>query len=258
LKNNHPNGEIVEDRTAFVILTHGRSGSSLLRSALGQHPQVAIYDELFSEEFKHRDRIETQDGWRRYRDGDDAAMFAHTCFRGPYPQAVRAVGFKLFYNQVRATPGGFKLWDYLKSNKHIKIIRLIRRNLFASWVSHEVMHRTRLWNIGTNSNRTVRFPKPFVIQENVLRGYLEEVTKCIRSANKDFAHHQTMTVEYETGLCENFQKTINGVHQFLGLTRAKARPDFIKLATRPLSLQVKNYSELVKTLRRSRFSFYID
>jgi hypothetical protein len=87
-----------------------------------------------------------------------------------------------------------------------------------------------------------------------LRVFLEQTSRYMQWADTAFAAHPVLRVEYEVGLCDNFQATMYSIHDFLGVRRQPVRPDFKKLATQSLREQVSNYDDVKKALSRTRFS----
>ena len=135
------------DYVRFVIVSRGRSGTSLLRSLLDDHSQVATFGEIF--------RKYGAIGWDRrdYRatpaqlhliESDPAAFLETYLFR-KYPWRVTAVGFKLFYYHAR-NPEWEPVWQYLRVRPDIRIIHLRRQNTLATHLSLRCAFLTTRWS----------------------------------------------------------------------------------------------------------------
>lgn len=126
--------------TPFVILSSGRSGSTLLCHALNEHPDVTMYHEVFHWDANGRARI----GDRVWDASEDPIEFCEKVIWGP--DAPRgAVGFKIFYHQCRDNQQQAAIWRYLRDATHIPKIILERENLFDLCVSHFRAEKTGLW-----------------------------------------------------------------------------------------------------------------
>lgn len=242
----------------FIVLGHGRSGSNLLRFALADHPHIHMAGELFNDSESHRRKLCRAVNREYFRDGTSGAGFLERCFFGAlYPERCQAAGFKLFYNQARESPAD-DVWPLLRRHTELRVVRLLRRNLFAAWVSHEVAFMTDDWTLMVEENRQATQVRPFAIDPWRCQGFFEETERYIRWADDFFAEHESIRVEYEADLCGDFAATMGRVQEFLGLARHEVTPSVKKQSSRPLREQVTNYDSLRRYFRSTRYARYFE
>jgi LPS sulfotransferase NodH len=151
----------------FVIVSRGRTGSTLLRTSLATHHQI----KMFGEFFRIPDRIiwhpnfgHETDRAHKLASTDPANFFDNRVFR-TYPQNIKAAGFKIFY--YHAEEGNFKqVWKYLVEQKDMRIIHNKRRNILKTQLSDKRAWQTGQWavkNKNIESNQK-KFNTPFEIR----------------------------------------------------------------------------------------------
>jgi hypothetical protein len=111
----------------FIILSRSRTGSNLLISYLNSHPNILAENEIFQ-------RLQ----------GKDYQKILTQTFR-PYPERIRAVGFKIFYYHPVDVENCL-LWDDLIAMKNLHIIHLKRRNILRVLVSRKIAARSKSWS----------------------------------------------------------------------------------------------------------------
>ena len=131
----------------FVIVGAARSGSTLLQSLLGSHPHVVCMNEILG-----RSARKTQ--FRRYYAGQrgrlrqvgkqDPARLAETVLLSPQPPGVRAIGFKLLYNQPADLQKRDELWNRLASWPELRVLRTVS-NPARSALSFCIAMETGKW-----------------------------------------------------------------------------------------------------------------
>jgi hypothetical protein len=128
----------------FVIVAEARSGTTMLGSAIGRHPQVVMHGEIFGaghfplnfygidEDLPWPTPLEIH--LKKLRDRDpvqflDQLVFADT--------ARHAVGFKFKFQEFELWPG---VQEYIR-RREIPIIYIRRRNLLERYISDmEALH----------------------------------------------------------------------------------------------------------------------
>ena len=129
--------------TAFVLLAHGRSGSTVLTEALRGHGRIRMYGEICHEDPDERDRATAAD--RRYEDGENGWRYLdEVVYRNRWWADIEAVGFKLFGDHARTGPAA-SVCDRLIGDRDIRVVLLERRNLLRALQSYEVAVRTNEW-----------------------------------------------------------------------------------------------------------------
>lgn len=136
----------------FVVLAHGRSGSSILTNNLHTHPLAICHGELFHEIEATRWRV----GDRFCRLDEDAYQFCEeVAFRPPEP-GVTHVGFKLFPYHAHNNELQFGAWRFLRERPEVRIVHLERRNLFDAFVSNVRSERSGVWYLDEETGDPAR------------------------------------------------------------------------------------------------------
>jgi LPS sulfotransferase NodH len=242
----------------FVLLSHGRTGSTLLSLALGKHPNIRMFLELFHEDREERERSFRADG-RTYQDGEDAAQFLREAVFYPrYWKPLRAVGFKLFYEHARQNSEDKKVWHYLKTTKDVRIIHLVRRNLLESWLSYETALRTDVWTVLKGEAEPPPALSPFTVDIQKCENFFRSTEKYRDWARQVFRGHPFIEVEYESDLCEHFQKTMNLLHDFLDVPRYTGMVLTKKQARHKPCQQIINYNEMKRYFAQTSYAEFFD
>jgi LPS sulfotransferase NodH len=242
----------------FVVLSHSRSGSTLLLNALGQHPHVLACGELFNDE--DRDRDEMPAGFQlhnpaspiRYQNNSSGHDFLHhILYEADYPAPVAAVGWKLLYDQALHPPTARTVWSFLQSRRDIRVIRLCRQNLLEAWVSLQTAMETGQWHVQVDSVREVVAVPPVTVSISAFEAYVHEILGFLKDSDARFCGHSTIEVEYQRDLCSNFAGTMSRIQEFLGLEYHASVPGLRKLAHQTLRSRVSNYDEILLHFQRT-------
>ncbi len=239
--------------TQFIILTHARSGSNLLAFGLREHGQIYVGGEFFNDQAEYRKGDGVAAHGIGYTEGFDGEKFLREgLFEYPMPHHIAAAGFKLFYNHARS-PRASTAWEYLARRKDVRIIRLLRENLFASWVSHEVAFRTNVWVVPRVQQPTATLA-PFPIAPERCLDFFQETERYIEMTRETFRHHPTCEVSYERELCTDYAQTMSRVFWFLDVEPREVVPQTQSQGRRSLSEQVSNYMDLERRFRGTRYA----
>jgi LPS sulfotransferase NodH len=247
----------------FVLLGHARCGSTLLLRALAEHSQIRMLGEILANQESIRKHACSwaNPACEPYAAGQDGAGYLERTVFGPTPvEGSWAFGFKLFYDQARFDEHVQTAWDYLRSNDDVRVIHLVRRNLFDALVSLEVAERTQRW-LHLIEDEAEKFPAlpPFELEPAACLAYFERLTAWRVSARRSFAGHDVLTVEYESGLCGEFRDTMSRIFEFLAVTSSCCRPGLLKQQTVTAAQQIANFEELRSYFRHTPYeSFFRD
>jgi len=225
----------------YIIMTHGRSGSSMLAGILRQHSQIISFSELF-----HHQAI--QFNTRGYNNYSKPLLLLRNCYPTyfldhfiflTYSENIKAVGFKVFpsdLNRIRFAP----VWEWLNCNKDLKVIFLTRRNLLASITSKEKAMKTGIWGINDTSKRDklkVTLDYEWLVKQFNLRRRL------ITEAFNRLSNHQIFQITYEE-IISDYKRKIRNIQNFLGVDFELHKPIQKKQEVQPLSEVITNYDEL--------------
>jgi hypothetical protein len=230
----------------FVVLAHARSGSSMVIHALQHHPQIVCFGELFvaSRISFNTDGYDNYSGKLIYLRNRQPLKFLEKSVFAPYRNDVRAVGFKLFPDQLvssRFSP----VWDWLCSDRDVHVIMLQRRNLLSTYASLLIARKTGNFGISSESHRT---DTTISIEFSDCLNEFEKRKKYHEDALQSLQANKVLQVYYEdmvAGLSAQFAV----IQEFLGVEPVSPTINSVKKEVRPLSDVITNYDEL-----RGRFS----
>ena len=241
--------------TRFVVITSGRSGSNFLVSMLTGHPDIRMKNEMLGEhvleQAEKRDAINAlgpvefvKDYFTRRRD-------------------ETAVGFKFIYfhwydsyAKQYGVPRLPEVFPYLKGDKDIRIIHLVRRNRLRRLVSQEVARITRQHMAWEASQRvespTIRLDVAFC--EEDFKEKDDQEAWCVR----EFSDHPFMELEYER-LSDEPAPCYKEVLKFLDVKDAPLTDRLtVRQGVKPIRQVVENYDELKAHFAGTRWSGCFD
>jgi hypothetical protein len=243
----------------FVILSAPRSGSWLLWTSLAQHARVALYGELFNDEV-----YECEPSARvlcsppmiarpLHGRGDRSHEYLEDLLVQFAASSFGAVGFKLLYGQGRRNTNGAGLWPYLEQRTDIRVLHVVRDNLFGAFLSLKTALATDQWASGRGGE--THMPAMYV-PVGECREYFESQLRKRRTLERRFRHHDLLEVEYERDLVGNYAATMERIQAFLDLPRQRVSPTTRRQARGPVSRRVINYRELRETFTDTPFARY--
>jgi len=172
--------------------------------------------------------------------------------------AIRAFGFKIFYDHARADTASKTIWQYFAANP-IRIIHLHGKNLLASYVSNEVALKTNEWLVAANAPRPAGAKVPrFPIDPALVERYFDEITNWRRWADQTFAKHEMLNLSYEDDLCRDFAAAADAAYRFIGVIPWVSRPGLQKQQTVTLEQQISNFAALKRHFRNTPYAGFFD
>lgn len=240
-----------KDCNIAVVVGMPRSATTLVCEALGQHPSILAFGELFHH--KEQERLYFHSSVA----GDEVF------YRGPsqlerYLVHLRSVAarksrpwlaFKLMDYQEA------KLWRMFEGDPTFRLIYTKRDNPLEALVSTEVGQRTQVWHARNETERGVAGEARVIIPyEQALEHFqradgFEERLRTLR--NPVFA------VSYNR-IAENFSETMQDVFAFLDLPRSEVRPTQLKIARETLRQRVVNYDDLSARFAGTKWRVYFE
>ncbi len=232
----------------FVLQSLPRSGSIMLGRMLNEHPQIRCFGEIFSTKPVH---LGPQ--------GFAAGAPLHTAARLAYFGAhafPRRWGFRAHaYHGMPAYDAELftDFWSALPPT--VRVIHLIRENLFHRYVSHRVARLTDQWFVRTGEDTSIRRVtlrlSPREIAENC-----EEMESWQAVGGARFP--QALTVLYED-LDHDSARSIGMILRHIGVDDAIAlEPATVKLSQSTRET-VENYDELKCHFQGTRWGrFFVD
>ncbi|MCK5361265.1 MAG: sulfotransferase domain-containing protein [Gammaproteobacteria bacterium] len=238
----------------FIIVKGHRTGSSFLATQLHSHPDIICLPEIF-----HPDRVVlgpdhkvcNKDELKKWR-CENPLAFIETVLHGKYSHNIKAMGFKLLYEDARGPDR--PAWQWMQENTDLHVIHLIRDNHLAQFISlRQAMIRGR-WNAKTRVDSSpIRVSLP-VEQCEVM---FERTESWVKSIQLRFSSHPYLELHYDK-LTTDTAKELHSVQEFLGVEPQKLSSDLNKLSTWPLSECIGNYDALKKYFSGSKWERFFD
>lgn len=247
----------------FILLGPGRCGSSLINESLAEHPEVRMGGELFHCEegsrlqaFRPLNGNDPANGHepRHYRSGADPATFLEQEVFCPRP-GVRAVGFKMFYVHSRRNQNERQAWDFLLSNRDIRVIHLIRENMLESYISLRIAFITGEWERFSGSTAPRREQPRLKLEPKACEAHFNQELAWRQWARTQFRDHPFLEIEYQRDVCGRFESVMSEIQSFLEISPRPARKRLEKQAQKSPREATTNYEELKDYFR---FTLYED
>ena len=209
----------------FIILSHPRSGSTLLHTYLNSHWQVHSYGELFTQQVQ--ESFET--GNRTVN-----AFYKARMLRS-FPRMIRAVGFKFFY-QYTETGWGNDLLKLLQADPELVVIHLKRRDSLRTAVSYALAKATGHWTYARNEAHVE-------LDADEVGAIMKAQSKTEALLSALFMQHRVLQVSYED-LDDRPENELKRVQEFLGVPVKKLITTLKRQHEGGMERYVANYDQL--------------
>lgn len=231
----------------FVILSHGRTGSTALCHAMSMHPDVQAYGEVF-----HKKPGGAVVNGKEFLDGDDGAEFCReVVWKSPNEFEKRVIGFKILFFHARRSTREYNAWRYLIADPSIKVLLLLRRNIFDSYISAQRSRRSGVWRVERDETVPEEHQSPICVDAQKCYRYMISTVVEIEWARRVFATHPAMEIFFDD-FQRDFQAALDRIFGFLGVEAQSIPLTFEKLNTAPHPEGIANYDKL-----RSYFQFTV-
>lgn len=262
----------------YIVLSHGRTGSTILTRMLRDHSCIVDYQELFNVDFQAEFRrssdrarslrywLETVDRQKLQRrphlagleTAPEAQILDEFVWHDGYEERVRAVGFKVLHYQMKPDGSFPRLRDHLRERlPQLRAVVLTRRNLLRQHLSHVMAHRVKQWHIAEGSQRrprpSVRFaPDELVHAFQYVQRTEEELFTMAATAE------ETLRFTYEE-LVQNLTLHWSKLQHFLDVPE-EPLPELrlVKIENRTLREAIVNYDELKEHFRGMAWAGHFD
>jgi len=250
--------------TRFVIISHLRSGTHLLRTMLESHPALVCQSEPFNSDDPELpyplslSSREILDGWV-YREFDASIAAAGFVLQIYHPWGLKA------FPGIRENPLWGDIWPMLEAMPELRVIHLSRDNGLRRHLSHILARQTGQWHdwlperrdlvshlhppepdqgIEANAGKVAARDRPAVaLAADRLRLDFEEVEAFHRAARERFGSGHYHSLSYEA-LCAEPEARGQALLRFLHLPPAELKPAVSRLEKRSLNESISNFSEL--------------
>jgi len=208
----------------FIIICRSRTGSSLLKSLLDHHPEIACSGEIF----KTLQGKDTHTVWNQ--------------FFNKKPKNIKQVGCKIFY--YHPLDGGTEVWDLIERDSEIKIIHLIRKNRLSALVSQKIGEKTKLWSENVDRPHGLNLDeKRISLDFEECKNTFQKISNYEEHTRRAFSNHPYTEIYYEN-LAEDPISTAYELYEFLGLSKKEVVVKNKKQNPEKLSELIMNYEDL--------------
>jgi LPS sulfotransferase NodH len=132
----------MNNQRRFIVLSHGRTGSTYLVEQLNRTADIRMYSEVFHDAYNER----PETNGNRFEAGQDSWTFVEDNVYCRQEDHIKTVGFKLFYFHARDAWPENRIWTELPSHKDIDVVVLGRKNYFAGFISEARAKSTSIWH----------------------------------------------------------------------------------------------------------------
>ncbi|MFV0442076.1 MAG: sulfotransferase [Planctomycetaceae bacterium] len=248
----------------YILLSHGRTGSTILTRMLRDHSRIVDYQELFNVDFQAEfrrgsDRTQSLRYWLETLDqrklrrrpilanlgtASESQILDEFVWHNDYAEQIRAVGFKVLHYQMKVNGAFPKLSEQLQERlPGLRVVVLTRCNLLRQHLSHVMAHRVKQWHISDSSQRRPRPPVRFTPQELVHAfEYVQQTEQELLELGR--IAEDVLHVTYEQ-LVETFDGHWRKLQRFLDVPE-EPLPELrlVKIEHRTLREAIVNYDEL--------------
>jgi len=260
--------------SGFVLVGTQRSGTTLVRSALGSHPDVLCLGEVFflNKADRRSGRPAMGKGlsagfsaWKElsyqsYLEQSMTRRWGHWLFRGHLTRrylnglystpGYSAVGFKLMANQARKFPA---VVPYIEENG-IRVVHILRENPFDILLSRLSMKARGYAHSTSRTNDAVTVYVP-----------LDRLVAELRSIRNEGLHWKELFENRSPYLLMTYERFVQNrdaassdLLSFLGVDASvQLRSELTKLNTLPASELVQNFDEVKACIEHSEFSWCV-
>lgn len=246
----------------FVVISAPRTGSNLLMSRIRSHPNMVTYSEIFNgidrenlyQNICHVLPIieTTLDEAMAIRAKSKTDFLEQVIFKPNYPNNVKAVGFKITYEDLLKNE---QLQNHIINTKGIRLIHLVRQNLFDVYVSFRRAMMTNEWVIHEGTSRRGTTSISFHVDIAQCERFFENTAEMRDSVRSLIINRKAIELEYN----EVAQgKADRDLQQFLEVKEVNLYADILKIPTIQYHSLILNYKQIREYFKKTRWSSFFD
>lgn len=223
--------------TPFIILSRSRTGSNLLNSSLGSHPNVRVKGEHFGH--LNGDTIENR----------------HAQVFGKQPRYIKAAGCKVFYYHPHhgdPTP----LFEMLKAEQHLKVIHLKRQDKVRSVLSWMIARDNNIYTATSDASVIATDEKRQILDPDELVDWIEKTLGWEEWGDAFFSDRETLTITYEdmtADLSGQFARVLG----YLNLPAHTPRSRLQRQNPEPIDQLIANWPEVRESLLERGYDRFV-
>lgn len=254
----------------FVLVSHLRSGTHLVRTSLESHRAIICQTEVFNSDNPNLPYPLSTPTSRILEDWVFRDFAAPIEWVGFVLQAYHPGGLKAFPG-IRANPIWDDIWPRLIAMKDLHVIHLRRDNMLRRHLSHLMARKTGNWHawvpgavdkvshLDAVPSVNVLPPRRDAVWLDPERLILdfEETEHLHRMVAERFQHHPVCSLSYEA-LCQDFYGACARLQAFLGVRPVRMRAAVAKLEQRSLAESIANYDALKRRFSGTRWQQFFD
>lgn len=208
----------------FVVICHPRTGSNLLLSYLGTHPNIKAQGEIY----KHIHGRTIQDIYK--------------IFMRKRPWSIKANGFKIFYSHPE-DGNHEELLALIDSIPDPLIIHLTRDDKFRTLVSWKISLKTDVWGVQRTQDNIPASQKSINIKPTEALNFLKTISENEKRIFERYRDKHYLSLTYEQ-LVSTPTECLQKICAALDLKYIPMHTRYRKFNSEPLEELVKNYQEL--------------
>ncbi|MBB3123531.1 LPS sulfotransferase NodH [Mesoflavibacter sabulilitoris] len=219
----------------FVIISRSRTGSTLLKALLNDHPNIICEGELFKVL------------------NDKSCKTIWKTFYGKKPKKIQQVGFKLFY--YHPFDEDKQVWDFIKNEKDVTIIHLVRENMLRAFVSQKIGEKTKKWTENINRPHKLELDnKKVSLDYDECLETFTKISSYESQVRKDFRDFNFVELSYED-LNKDKDNAIKPIFKALGVPYKKVKTVMKKQNSEHLYDLIQNYNELLNKFKDTEWEY---
>jgi LPS sulfotransferase NodH len=256
--------------TRFVIISHLRSGTHLLRTLLESHPGIVCQTEVFNSDNPNLpyplsasvDEILAQWVFRDLPANTECAGFVLQAY---HPGGLRA------FPGIRENPNWAEIWTRLQQMVDLRVIHLRRRNGLLRHLSHVLARQTGAWHDWdparvhkvTHIEKPLDRPSPAETRPTVrldaarLEIDFREVDRLHQRVEHRFGSGHYFPIVYEELIADPEGRSAELLN-FLGVAPLELKPAVRKIEKRPLVASIENFEELKREFSGTPWQSFFD
>jgi LPS sulfotransferase NodH len=209
----------------FVVICHPRTGSNLLLSYLGTHPNIKVQGEIFK------------------RLNGETIKEVYNSFMRKRPGPIKASGFKVFYSHPEDGDHE-QLLDLIDTIPDPLIIHLTREDKFRTLVSWKISLKTDIWGLHTTQELLPSSQKSITIDPGEAQAFAKTLSEDEKRIHQRFRQKKYIHLTYEQ-LQSSPSDSLEKICSALSLSYVPMQTRYRKSNPEPLEILVSNYQDLI-------------
>jgi len=231
----------------FVILCHGRTGSTFLVESMSKHEKICVKTELFNRNYERRPDVNGE----KWVDGTDSWNFVNRTLFQPANDIGKTAGFKLMYFHAQGDENEKTIWRRVESDPELGLIVLHRSNIFAAYLSNARAREVGLWQPRKGILSDFYSRREIVVDIEAMRKFILLTMERQSEGYRLIEKRGGVMVTYEA-LFSDPRAELGKVYDYLGVdkNRVEKYPEVLRdSSVGSGNTVVRNDAEVASTLR---------